>query len=188
MRSAPVPTGLPKAAGKAHEKARRVAAGLVGISIIGIGSLVVFGDADAGADRIARLAGRLVPVLLDLVEHVVDGDIELGATPAGVLGGVVDDLDVGVDAVALDAPGAVLLVEAEVGDGGVAPVDQARNARDADETAPGAGADELAELVVLEEPGEHVAARAGHAVDEHALGALVAVVGQAQSLPSRRAQ
>src|SRR5690606_24820614 len=44
-----------------------------------------------------------------------------------------------------------------------------------DEPAPSAHADQLAEVVVAEQPGEHVAARAGQPVDEHALGALVAV-------------
>src|SRR5262249_14684011 len=92
-------------------------------------------------------------------------------------GGVVDDGHVGVDAVALDAPGAVELVEAEGGRGDGAAVDQARVAGDADEAAPGAGADELAEFRLLEVGGGGRAAGTRQARDEHSLGAEVGVRG-----------
>ena len=77
---------------------------------------------------------------------------------------------------ALDAPSAVELVEPEVGDGHVAAIDERRDAGDADQAAPGAGTDQLAQLVVLEEPREHIAARAGVAVDQHRLRSLVRIV------------
>src|SRR5690606_8103210 len=91
------------------------------------------------------------------------------------VGGVVDDFDIRIDAVAFDAPGAVVFIEAEGGDGGVAAIDEAGVAGDADESAPGAGADEFAEAGLLEVIGESIAARAGGAVDEHALGAVVGI-------------
>src|SRR5690606_3464807 len=114
------------------------------------GSAVFGGDAHAAAVRGLRALGRLVAVLLDFFEKVGDGHVELRIAAVLHLGGVVDDLDVGVNAVPLDAPGAVLFVEAEGRGGDGAAVDQARVAGDADEAAPGAGTDELADPVVPE--------------------------------------
>ena len=76
---------------------------------------------------------------------------------------------------ALDAPGAVGLVEREGRHRGVAAIDERGHPGDPDEAAPGAGADERAEPRFAEEPGEHVAAAAREAVDEHRLGAGMAV-------------
>src|SRR5262249_31533873 len=88
---------------------------------------------------------------------------------------IVQHLDIGIDAVAFDAPGAVHLVEAKRGNRRGPAVDELWIAADADETAPGAHADQLADLHLLEVTRERIAARAGHPVDEHALGALMAV-------------
>ena len=79
---------------------------------------------------------------------------------------------------AFDAPRAVGFIEPEGGYADEAVVDEPGVAGEADEATPGSHADELAEPGLLEQPGEHVAARAGHAIDEHALGALVGVGGK----------
>src|SRR5262249_2001407 len=134
-------------------------------------------DAHAGAVGVLGLGRGLVGVGLDLARDLGDGGVELRVAAVLHLGGVVDDLDVGVDAVALDAPGAVLLVEAAGRGGDAGPVEQAGVAGDADEAAPGGHAYELAELRLAEVPGEGVAAGAGQAVDEHGLGALLGVGG-----------
>src|SRR6185436_6970659 len=104
-----------------------------------------------------------------------DGALELRVAAVLHQRRVVDHLDVGVDAVALDAPGAVLLVEGEARALDVAAVDQERVAREADQAAPGARADQLPEAGLLEVEGEGVAARAREAVDQHALRPEVAV-------------
>src|SRR5690606_32186700 len=100
--------------------------------------------------------GRVLP---QFVEDVLDRGVELRIFAVGELGRVVDDLDVGIDAVALNAPGAVGVVVAEGGHGGVAAVDQAGVAGDADQAAPGSRADELAEPGPAEIGREGVAAR-----------------------------
>src|SRR5262245_42796204 len=139
------------------------------------GSAIFGPAAHAGAVGALGPLGRLVGVFLHGLFHFLDGAVELGIAAVLHFRGVVDHLDVGVHAVALDTPGAVGLVEAEAAHRDGAAVDEAGVAGDAHQAAPGAHADQRAQLGLAEVEGEGVAAGAGEAVDEHALGALVAV-------------
>ena len=132
--------------------------------------------------------GGTYGVGLELLEHLRDRRVELRVGAVDHQRRVVDHLDVGIDAVTLDAPGAVLLVEGEVGRRVIAAVDQRRSAADPDQPAPGARADQLAEPGLAEPAGKVVAARAGEAVDQHALRAVVRVGRPDQSSPSRSDQ
>src|SRR5262245_53994261 len=62
----------------------------------------------------------------ELILEVVDGGHELRVLAVAHERGIVLDRDVGLDAVALDAPGPVELVEREARHGGLGAVDQAR--------------------------------------------------------------
>ena len=59
----------------------------------------------------------------------------------------------------------------------MAAVHQDGDGADADQAAPGALADQRAELVVLEQPGQGVAAGAGDLVGDHHLGAEMPASG-----------
>ncbi len=124
--------------------------------------------------RVLRLRHRHERVLPHLIEHDLDGLVELGVSPVGHERRVVDHLDVRIDAVALDAPRPVLVVEREARHAHVTAVDQRRVPRQTDQTAPGPRADERADAPLPEPERERVAARTGGLVDEHALGTVVA--------------
>src|SRR5262249_35751700 len=109
-------------------------------------------------------------VLFEFLERDVDGSFQL----RGFAG---DDprwrllaFDIRGDAPVFDAE-AGLGPEGEIGCGDQAAVHEHGEAKDTDEAAPGALADERAELVLVEHPGQQVAAGAGGFVDEHDLGA-----------------
>ena len=91
-----------------------------------------------------------------------------GSLPGDDVGRRLLHLDVRRHALVLDDP-AVLGPDGEVGRRHRAAVHQDREAEDADQAAPGALADQRAELELAEHPGQEVAARAGRLVDEHDL-------------------
>ena len=104
---------------------------------------------------------------LDGVVEEADELVELRVAAVQGQGGVVDDLDIGIDAVALDEPLTLGIVEGERGHGDAAAVDENRRTADADQPDPGTGTDQRAGAGLLEEVGKEVAARAGPVVDQH---------------------
>ena len=83
-------------------------------------------------------------------------------------GGVLD-FDVRRDALVLDRPFSVEIVECEIGRGDAAVVDRVRDAERADQATPCARADERSELRGPEVVRERIAARARGLVDDHHL-------------------
>ena len=91
--------------------------------------------------------------------------------------GVIKHLDGWINAVAFDAPRAVLLIERKDWDADAGAIDHSRIATDANQATPRAGANQRAKVLMPEEPREHVAARAGKPVDEHGLRSVVRTAG-----------
>src|SRR5277367_4963972 len=93
-------------------------------------------------------------------------------------GGIHFDIYVGRDAVIFHFPVSFGGEKSEAGSGDEAVVHQAGIAADADEAAPGAFADELAETDVTEIPGERVAAGAGKFIGDHYFGSVNSAEGR----------
>src|SRR5690348_184256 len=74
-----------------------------------------------------------------------DGLVELGVAGVGPVLGGVDDFDVGVDAVVLDVPAVAFEPHGVLRLGDARAVDEVVAAVDADDAAPGAGADDGAD-------------------------------------------
>ncbi len=140
--------------------------------------LVFLANTHAAAIRTFRSRRGVIAVGRDLLEHVLDGGIELGITTTDHQRGIINHFDVRVGAVAFDSPRAVVLIETERGSADEAVIDKAGVAGKAHETAPRSHANELADSGLLEQPGEHVAAGTRHAIDEHALGPLMGIGGE----------
>ncbi len=90
----------------------------------GSGLLVCFVEPDTGPDWWGWAIRRDVALGLDLAQEMLDCDIELRVSAVGHLGWVSDDLDVRINPVPFDAPGAIEFVEPEVGDGDIAAIDE----------------------------------------------------------------
>lgn len=100
--------------------------------------------------------------------------VELDVAAGRVVLGALDDLDVRVDAVVLDVPAVALQPEGVLGLGDERAVDQPVAAVDADDAAPGAGADDGADAERLDRRVDDVAVGAGELVgdgDDGSLGA-----------------
>src|SRR6185437_13622225 len=110
-------------------------------------------------------------VRLQLVEDQLHALFELLVVACGVVLGQELDFDVGRDAFVLDFPVAFEPVDGVARSHDVATVEQSGIAADADESAPGARAHQLAHAGLAEVPRVGVAARAGVLIDEHHLGA-----------------
>src|SRR5205085_2769427 len=82
--------------------------------------------------------------------------------------------DIGIHAVSFLEPGAIGIEHAESGDGDIAAVDQGWRSTDADEAAPGAGADEGAQACFAEIIGEGISAGSAPSIDQHYLRTEVA--------------
>src|SRR6185369_5265883 len=105
--------------------------------------LILVPNPHPAAIRIRGTLGRLVRMLVDLVEHQLDRGVELRVFAIDHLGRIIGPVDVRIDAVPFNAPRAVWLVERKCRNGDAAAVDQSGISRDADQTAPGAFADQL---------------------------------------------
>jgi hypothetical protein len=119
----------------------------------------------------------------DLVQEHLHRLLELRVAAGDHLVRQVVDLDVRIDAVVLDDPFAVQAIDAELGEGDVAAVDERDVAADADQAAPGARADHRPQLVGLEVVWQRIAAAAGMGVGEHGQWPRNAVPGVRQSWP-----
>ena len=87
--------------------------------------------------------GRRIWIPLEFGKHVCDGCVKLRITTVHHKGWIVDHLDVGIDAVALYAPGSICLLEGNRRSGNPPAVDQGGVARDADQPSPCPHADQL---------------------------------------------
>src|SRR5262245_16463263 len=123
-------------------------------------SAIRLGNPHAAPVRAGRALRRHVRIRPDLLEHCVDGLVELRVPAAHHEGRVVHHDDVRIDAVALDAPCSILLVVPEGGNADRSAVNEARVAGDAHQPAPGAHADERPDLHLLEVAREGIAAGA----------------------------
>ena len=130
-----------------------------------------------GERRPGRRLGRRV--LGQLLQHDLDGLVELRVLARGHGGRVLLDVDIGRDAHVLDDP-AVLGEDGQVGRRDAAAIHQGREAEDADQAAPGPLADQLAQAELAEHPRQQVAARAGRLVDDHDLGAEDHRIGRSE--------
>src|SRR6202034_1351464 len=98
-----------------------------------------------------------------------DGALQLRVVAFAHELGVLNHFDIGRDAVAFHFPVAV-----EIGNGGArcgdsAAIEQHGRTTDADQTTPGAHADERADFRLAEKPGHGVTARTGELIDDHHL-------------------
>src|SRR5262249_23277575 len=109
------------------------------------------------ADRIWGTFWRHRRFGLKLLQYDFDGFLELRIAPGDDVLRSLLDFDVGRHAFVLDDE-AVLIPEGEVRRGDGAAIHQHREAQDADEPAPGAFADERAELEFAEHPRKEIAA------------------------------
>src|SRR5262245_53185915 len=117
--------------------------------------------------RIWRPLDGLRRVLLQLFHQPTDGSFELNVAAFAPGFRIEFDLDIRRDATVLDIPLAFRSVEGEVRRSHRAAVNQLRVATDADQSTPGAFADQRADLRAAEHIGQIVAARTGVFVDEH---------------------
>src|SRR5512141_2494447 len=123
-------------------------------------------------DRIRRDGRDLAALGLEILEDDLDGFVELVVDAGELPGRVVVDDDIGLDADALDDPALALrAVRGELGLVERAAVEERQGAADADDAAPGALADERAELEGLEPVGEDVPVGGRELVAETDLGA-----------------
>ena len=79
--------------------------------------------------RIGRTYSGYEWFFFDGIQHLGDGDIKLWITTIDHQRRISDDLDVRVDTMAFNTPGAVIFIEAEAGNGDEAAVDRAGVAR-----------------------------------------------------------
>ncbi len=96
-------------------------------------------------------------MFFERLEDFLDRPLQLRVAIFGHEAGIIDDFDVGLDAVAFDDPVAFGVVDAKGRHRHTAAIDQRRRAGDADEAAPGAQADERAEAGLPEIIGKAIA-------------------------------
>ena len=94
---------------------------------------------------------------LQVVEDHLDSRFQLAVVPLGDVLGQVLDWNVGSDAVVFDLPFAVDALDGVARSHDVAAIEEAGIAADADQAAPGAGTDQLANAGLAEVPGHGVA-------------------------------
>src|SRR3989442_567342 len=99
------------------------------------------GTSSAGAKGVFGFFGGRGGIAFEFVEQFLDGAVELGVFAFGHQRWIIDDCDVGIDAVAFDNPITLSAINAKGRDADRAIVDQAGRASHADQTAPGAGTD-----------------------------------------------
>ena len=127
-------------------------------------SLLLFEDAHSAAIRVGWSLGRHVGITFDFVEHVLYRGVKLWIAPVDHERGVVDNLDIRVDAVSFHGECAVGLVKRDERYRQSCSVDQRGISGDADYAAPGTHADEFSQTGLAEKIREYVPARARFAV------------------------
>src|SRR5580658_4541160 len=112
-------------------------------------------------------------IVFERLHDRFDRAFELRVAAFGHERRVVNYRNIGIDAVVFDNPISVRAVNAECRDRYRAAVDQSRRAGNADEAAPGAGADKRAKMRLLKVEWKTVASRTAPAIDQHCFGAGV---------------
>src|SRR6266567_8935187 len=120
-----------------------------------------------GAQRILWLLHFGRGILLERFEDFVNGAFELGVAAFGLQRRIINHRDVRVHAVALDDPLTLGAVNAKSWHRDRSAINERRGTGDADQSAPGACADQRAQARLLEVKRETIAARPAPAVYEH---------------------
>ncbi len=117
--------------------------------------------------RIGRDRGQIISLGLQLLLHFLDRPVELLIFAAEFFRRIVIDHDVGIDTMPFDDPiFAVLRIRRELGLEKVAAVSQRQRVANADDSAPGAFADQFTQTERLEPERKDVAVGGGELVDQ----------------------
>src|SRR6185295_11568698 len=111
-------------------------------------------------------------ILLQLIHNDLNRFLQLRVMSIDDIGGHLLDFDVRSDADVLDYPSFLRSPYRKVGRGHPSSIHQHRKAENADQSAPGALADKLAQTKLAPHPWQIVAARAGRLINNHHLWTL----------------
>src|ERR1700716_2057809 len=117
--------------------------------------------------RIRRMIRYHHGIFLQRFQRHLYGFFELRVVARGNRGWIILHFDVRSDAVIFHFPFAVQAVNRGSGRGHATAIEQRRITAYSHQTAPGTGADQWADFVLVEHPWERVAAGTGHFVDDH---------------------
>src|SRR5437763_12425810 len=109
-------------------------------------------------------------MLFQLLHHDLDGFFQLRVMALSVSCGIKIDFNVRRDAMVFNLPLTVEAVNSRTGRGKTATIDQFRITADSNQTSPGLLANQRTDAALAKIPGQGVAARAGHFIDDHDLG------------------
>src|SRR5712692_810328 len=109
-------------------------------------------------------------MLLQIRQYHFDGFLKLWIVAGTHGGGVVLHFNIRRHAVVLHVPLTSRAVKRQVGSGDETAIHQLRKAEDSYEASPRALADDGADVLLAEHPGQSIPARAGEFIDDHDLG------------------